>query len=236
MRWPPKLHHLTLSGSVSGQFLWDMLQQPCNFPPTFSSLTIQHCTTLDHSMIKSLLTSLSTTALTNVELRDLPSVKQGRLNGVLDWLPNLLSLTIALDYIDSRFGYMPLDFSPERWQEAKPLTSLTIVSSGRQGDPARNFTPTDLYSLLDERYLGRLRYLTIGSSTEWDKEYADELGALEYLLVEELDRENWTEARWHYENIYALLGTTRNMEYDKWISETSLGRKMRPRFRVVQNR
>lgn len=190
---------------------------------------------LDQQGIKPLLNTLSPN-LTNVELRDLPSVKQGRLNGVLDWLPNLLSLTIALDYIDSRFGYMPLDFSPEHWQEAKPLTGLTIVSSGRHGDPARNFTPTDLYTLIDERYLGRLRYLSIGASTEWDKENAEELDALEYLLIEELDKENWTEGRWHYDDIYALIGTTRHMEYDSWIHETSLGRKMRPRFRVLQNR
>lgn len=235
LRWPPKLQHLALSGSVSGQFLWDMLQQPNNFPPTFSSLSIHHCPTLDHSGIKPLLRTLSPT-LTNVELRDLPAVKQGRLNGVLDWLPNLVSLTIALDYIDSRFGNMPLDFSPARWQDAKPLTSLTLISSGRQGDPMRSFTPTDLYSLLDERYLGRLRYVSIGSSTEWDKENEAELGALEYLLCEELDRENWIEGRWHYEEIYASLGTTHNLDYGEWIAETPLGRKMRPRFRVLQNR
>jgi hypothetical protein len=212
-----------------------MLQQPDNFPPTFSSLSIHHCPALDQNGIKPLLSTLSAN-LTNVELRDLPAVKQGRLNGVLDWLPKLLTLTIALDYIDSRFAYMPLDFSPAHWRDAKPLTSLTIVSSGRQGDPARSFTPTDLYSLLDERYLGRLRYLNIGASTEWDKEFEEELGALEYLLVEELDRENWEEGRWHYEDIASLLATTRNITYDAWIRETPLGRKMRPRFHVLQNR
>jgi hypothetical protein len=47
IRWPPKLEHLALSGSVSGQFLWDMLQQPDNFPPTFSSLGIYHSPGLD---------------------------------------------------------------------------------------------------------------------------------------------------------------------------------------------
>jgi hypothetical protein len=38
--------------------------------------------------------------LTVVELRDLPAVRHGRFNGVLDWLPNLTELTVALDYID----------------------------------------------------------------------------------------------------------------------------------------
>jgi hypothetical protein len=163
-------------------------------------------------------------------------VKQGRLNGVLEWLPKLVSLTIALDYIDSRFGSMPMDFSQARWEEARPLTSLTLVSSGRQGDPARSFTPTDLYSLIDERWLGCLRYLNVGVSTEWDKEYEEELGALEYLLIEELDKENWVEGRWHYEDIWSLIGTTRNMDYEEWIHGTTLGRKMRPRFRLLQNR
>ncbi|XP_014551301.1 hypothetical protein COCVIDRAFT_113327 [Bipolaris victoriae FI3] len=235
LRWPPRLQHLALSGSVSGQFLWDMLQQPDNFPPSFSSISIHHCPALDHSGIRPLLSTLASN-LTAVELRDLPAVKQGRLNGVLEWLPKLVSLTIALDYIDSRFGSMPMDFSQTRWQEARPLTSLTIVSSGRQGDPSRSFTPTDLYSLIDERWLGRLRYLNIGVSTEWHMEYAEELGALEYLLVEELDKENWIEARWHYEDVWSLIGTTRNMDYEEWINGTTLGRKMRPRFRLLQNR
>lgn len=221
---------------MSGQFLWDMLQQPEHFPPTFSSLSIHHSPGLDQHGIKPLLSSLSH-SLTNVELRDLPAVKQGRLNGVLDWLPNLLSLTIALDYIDSRFGYMPADWSAERcWPDAKPLTSLTVLSSGRHGDPARNFTPTDLYSLIDERYLGRLRYLSVGASTEWDKESEEELGALEYLLVEELDRENWVERRWHYGEVAEALGSTRNVDYDDWRENTALGRKMRPRFRLLKSR
>jgi hypothetical protein len=47
IRWPPKLEHLALSGSVSGQFLWDMLRQPDNFPPTFTSLSIHHSPGLD---------------------------------------------------------------------------------------------------------------------------------------------------------------------------------------------
>ncbi|KNG44244.1 F-box domain containing protein [Stemphylium lycopersici] len=236
IRWPPSLQHLALSGSVSGQFLWDMLQQPEHFPPTFSSLSIHHSPGLDQHGIKPLLSSLSH-SLTNVELRDLPAVKQGRLNGVLDWLPNLLSLTMALDYIDSRFGYMPADWSAERcWADAKPLTSLTLLSSGRHGDPARNFTPTDLYTLVDERYLGRLRYLSVGASTEWDKESEEELGALEYLLVEELDRENWVERRWHYGEVAEALGSTRLVDYDEWRETTALGRKMRPRFRLLKSR
>lgn len=170
--------------------------------------------------------------LTVVELRDLPAVKQGRLNGVLDWLPNLVSLTIALDYIDSRFGNMPPDFSPARWQEAKPLYSLTLVACGRTGDPSRSFTMTDLFTMIDERFLGRLRYLSIGWSTEWQSE--DEvLGALD-SSIDDLDKENWLERRWHYQDLD--FTDTRDMEYEQWRTNTAMGRRMRPRFRLLKNR
>ncbi|CAO2657678.1 Nn.00g038040.m01.CDS01 [Neocucurbitaria sp. VM-36] len=234
IRWPPKLQHLSLSGSVSGKFLWDMLRQPDNFPPTFASLSILHSPALDHQGIKSLLCNLAE-SLTTVELRDLPTIKQGRFNRVLDWLPHLVSLTVALDYIDTRFGNMPADFTPARWHESKPLQSLTLVTSGQTGDPSRSFTAIDLYSLIDERFLGRLRYLDIAQSTDWESENEGaELGALENLLVEELDKENWMERRWHYEGL-TVTGTT-EMTYERWIRETRTGQKMRPRLRILRNR
>jgi hypothetical protein len=91
---------------------------------------------------------------------------------------------------------------------------------------------TDLFSLIDERYLGRLRYLSIGHSTEWQIE--DEvLGALESCVFE-LDKENWLERRWHYEDVD--FTDTRDLEYEQWITDTSMGRKMRPRFRLLKNR
>ena len=232
VRWPPKLQHLALSGSVSGKFLWDMLRQPDNFPPSFSSLSILHSPGLEYQGIKLLLCSLAA-SLTVVELRDLPAVKQGRFNAVLDWLPHLTTLTIALDYIDSRFGHMPPDFSPARWPEAKPLQTLTLVTSGKPGDPSRSFATIDLYTLIDERFLGRLRYVNIAQSTEWENENEGaELGALEALLTQELDNENWVERRWHY----AGLGPVdlSRMSYERWITETSMGRRMRPRLRILR--
>lgn len=232
IRWPPRLQHLSLSGSVSGKFLWDMLRQPDNFPPGFFSLSISHAPPLDHQGIRSLLSSLSKT-LTVVELRELPAVKQGRLSSVLNWLPKLTSLTIALDYIDRDFGNMPPGFSPARWADAKPLQRLCIVTSGQTGDEATSFTAVDLYSLIDERWLGRLRYLDIAVSTGWEAvNEGAELGALEYLLCEELDRENWEKRRWHYEGVGGVGG----MSYERWIAETATGWKMRPRMRLLRNR
>jgi hypothetical protein len=88
-----------------------------------------------------------------------------------------------------------------------------------------------LYALIDQRFLGRLRYLNIAKSTEWDKvEEGAELGALE-LLLEELDREAWVEKRWHYGKIAQGI----EMTYEQFIKDTSLGRKMRPRMVVLTN-
>jgi hypothetical protein len=232
IRWPPLLQHLSLSGSVSGQFLWDMLRQPEHFPPTLYSLSILHSPGLDIQGIRPLLCNLAD-CLTVVELRDLPAVTHGRFNGILDWLPNLTSLSVALDYIDIRFGNMPEDWSASRWYEAKPLETLTLVSSGQTSiDPSRSFTAVDLYALIDERFLGRLRYLNIAQSTEWAIEQEGaEIGALELLLKDELDRENWEERRWHYSNVPPT-----SMTYERWIAETNMGRKMRPHLRILKNR
>ncbi|KAH8696848.1 hypothetical protein GQ44DRAFT_666113 [Phaeosphaeriaceae sp. PMI808] len=233
IRWPPILQHLTLSGSVSGQFLWDMLRQPYNFPPTMSSLSIVYAPHLDHAGIKLLLGNLGHT-LTVAELRDLPSVKHGRLNDVLEWLPKLRELTIALDYIGAEFGRMPEDFGKLRWRESKPLEKLTLVTSGATDiDPAWSFTAVDLYAMIDERWLGRLRYLNIAESTEWAREQdGAEIGALDLLITEELDRESWIERRWHYEGLDLQH---QSMPYERWIRQTRLGREMRPHLRVMGN-
>jgi hypothetical protein len=210
-----------------------MLRQPDNFPPTLRSLSILHCPGLDHRGIRPLLCNLAD-ALTTVELRDLPAVKHGRFNAVLDWLPNLVNLSVALDYIDTRFGNMPDDFGPGCWEAAKPLQSLTLVSSGQTSiDPSRSFTAVDLYDLIDKRWLGRLRWLKIAQSTEWAKESdGAEIGALEMLLIE-VDRENWRERRWHYRDVPRM---GEDMEYEKWIEDTHLGQRMKPSLRMLKNR
>ncbi|KAF1913553.1 hypothetical protein BDU57DRAFT_314902 [Ampelomyces quisqualis] len=234
IRWPPMLEHLSLSGSVSGQFLWDMLRQPGNFPPTLASLSILHCPGLDHKGIRPLLSNLAA-ALTTVELRDLPAVKHGRFNAILDWLPNLTTLSVALDYIDTRFGNVPAHWDPAAWQASKPLHTLTLVSSGQTSiDPARCFTAIDLYALIDERFLGRLRFLNIAQSTGWGLEQdGAELEALEMLLRDEVDKENWVHRRWHYKHVPS---TSEAVTYESWIRDTAMGRRMRPALRVLQNR
>jgi hypothetical protein len=234
VQWPPRLEHLSLSGSVHGKFMWDMLNTPHHFPSTLYSLNICHTPSTDHALIKTLLETVAG-QLTHVTLRDLPAVKQGRLNGVLEWLPNLTDLTIATDYIDEHFGYMPAGFNPTMWPLSKPLTSFTLLTSGAHStDPSRAFTPVDLFTLIDERFLGRLRYLNIAQSTGWatKDEGSCEVEALESALCE-LDKENWENRRWHYEGLGggAYEGVT---TWEEWVM--GRGRSMRPRMRVPRNR
>lgn len=230
VRWPPKLQHLSLSGSIYGKFLWDLLRQPDHFPPSLYSLSISHSPGLDHTGIRPLLQSMSS-SLTHAELHDLPHVKHGKLNGVLDWLPHLTHLTIALDYIDARFGHMPDSFTAANWELAKPLQHLTLVTSGQTGiDPSRCFTAVDLYTLLDERFLGRLRRLYISQTSEWENEQdGAEVGALEMLLCDDLDRENWENRRWHYADV--VYGGT----FEEW-RETGQGKRMRARLGMIKDR
>jgi hypothetical protein len=193
---------------------------------------VLHSPGLEIISIRPLLCNLAA-SLTTVEVRDLPSVSHGCFNGILDWLPNLTSLSVALDYVDIDFGHVPDDWSPSRWREAKPLQTLTLLSSGETGiDPSRSFTAVDLYALIDERFLGRLRWLDIAASAEWGREQEGaEIGALDLLLTDELDRESWEQRRWHYEGV----GPT-SLTYDRWIRETGIGQRMRPSLRILMNR
>lgn len=230
VRWPPRLQHLSLSGSIYGKFLWDLLRQQDHFPPSLHSLSISHSPGLDHTGVRPLLQSLAA-SLTTASLHDLPHVKHGKLNAVLDWLPLLTHLTISLDYIDTRFAHMPPSFSPSQWQLSKPLQSLTLLTSGQTGiNPSRCFTAVDLYALIDERFLGRLRWVYISATSEWERENdGAEIGALEMLLVDDLDRENWEQRRWHYEGV--VFGGS----WDEW-RETAEGRRMRAGLGVIKDR
>lgn len=228
--WPPRLAHLSLSGSLQGKFLWELSHAPETYPPTLHSLSVLHCPGLDHTSLAPLLENLAAT-LTAVELRDLPHTRQGKLNRVLDWLPNLTRLAIALDYIDVDFAYRPPTFNASRWRESKPLQALTLLTSGlAEHDPDRAFMAIDLYELVDKRYLGRLRHVSVAQSTGWQGvEEGAELEALG-LLLEEVDRESWEKGRWGYEGMKRGWA-----KYEEWV-ESGVGRRMRPWVRVLRNR
>ncbi|KAJ4286823.1 hypothetical protein N0V90_013075 [Kalmusia sp. IMI 367209] len=232
LHWPPHLQHLSMSGSVHGKFLAEMLRQPETFPSSLYSVSLLHCPGLDQQGIKLLLANLKET-VTVLELRDLPAVKQGRFNGVLGWLPRLTHLSIAIDYIDEDFGRRPDGFMAQtHWRLAKPLTYLSLVTSGQQDiDPRRAFTMVDMWDLIDTRYLGRLRRLFVAQSTGWERiDDGVMWETLSVMLCDELDRENWVERRWHYEGLRAA---PKGMTYEEW-RETETGWRMRPWAQIIE--
>jgi hypothetical protein len=232
VKWPPKLRHLQLSGSVHGKFMMDMRNQPENFPGTLTSLSIAYCPGLSAHDVRPLLENLSS-RLTSITLRDLPSVNHGRFNKIMEWIPGLKRLTIALDYIGDNFGDMPEDFNSRMWESSKPLESLTLVTSGQQGDidPSHAFTPVDLFTLIDERFLGRLRYVNIAASTGWaNKDEAVQVDTLEYEL-QQLDKENWMNRRWHYKQ---LPSQYEGMTWRAWL-QTDRGWNMRSKLRMLKD-
>ena len=227
VRWPPHLIHLQLSGSVKGKFLVDILNQPENFPPSMTSMNISHCPGLASSGIRPLLRNLAGN-LTTVELHNLPAVQQGKFNGILDWLPKLRNLVMSIEYISTEFG----PANPTDGYAPLPLESLTLVTSGMQGiDPGDSFTAVDLFTLVDERILGRIRTIKVAMSTGWKKSESAELDAIEMILLGEVDKENWEQRRWHYEG---LKGVPSNMTYKQWL-RTERGREMRARVRVLED-
>ena len=232
LHWPPHLQHLTMSGSVNGKFLWQMLRQPETFPSTLCSVSLLHCPGLDQNGIRPLLQNLAD-RLTTVELRDLPAVKHGKFNNVLAWLPALRQLTIAVDYIDEAFGRRPKEFTADsHWQFAQPLQELRLVTSGQQEmDPRNAFTLVDMWDLIDTRYLGRLRRLYVAASTGWERVDDGDLWETVRIHLFALDQENWEKRRWHYEN---LRGVPEGMAYNTWL-ETSEGWRNRPRAQVLRN-
>jgi hypothetical protein len=79
-----------------------------------------------------------------------------------------------------------------------------------------------------------LRWLNIAQSTEWGLEQEGaELEALEMLLRDEVDKENWVNRRWHYKDVPRM---SEAVKYEWWIEETGMGRRMRPALRVLKNR
>ncbi|KAF1964674.1 hypothetical protein BU23DRAFT_561734 [Bimuria novae-zelandiae CBS 107.79] len=232
LHWPPSLQHLTMSGSINGRFLWQMVRQPETFPSTLSSVALLHSPGLDAAGAKSLLLNLAD-RLTVVELRDLPAVKQGKFNNVLAWLPHLRELTVAIDYIDEDFGRRPDEWTAEsHWHLAKRLESLTLVTCGLHDfDPRRAFNLVDVWDLIDTRFLGRLRKLRAAKSTGWDRANEGDEWTTVKLLLEALDKENWERRRWHYEG---LTGVPAEMKYEEWL-ETAEGWRGRPRAVMLRN-
>jgi len=232
IQWPQHMQHLQISGGLHMR----LIQNFMSYPPPISSLGISHIPTRLGRItdIQFLIKSLTST-LTTLELRDIPSLAQDDLDLVLEWAPNLKNLTIAIDYISIHFCTFQLEelsqkypTPAEKWQRARPLERLKLVSCGKQDYDIPQFSWLDLLDLLEERYLGRLRYIDIEKLTGW--EGRDEGEGLEVLQeMEAMDRESWDARRWHYEQYEGLYT---KLSWNDWI-QTTEGSKFCPRVRFV---
>lgn len=230
--WPPHMQHLQISGGLHMR----LIQNFMSYPPPISSLGISHIISKMGRItdIQFLVKSLTST-LTTLELRDIPSLAQDDLDLVLEWAPNLRNLTIAIDYISIHFCTFHLsDLSQkypapaDKWQRARPLERLKLVSCGKQDYDIPQFTWLDLLDLLEERYLGRVRYIDIERATGWEER--DEGESQEVLQeMEAMDRESWEARRWHYEGYEGLYKT---ISWSEWIG-TKEGARFRPWVRYV---
>jgi hypothetical protein len=153
------------------------------------------------------------------------SVEYGDFKNVLNEAPHLTHLTIDSDYMDEGFGNKPRDWGPDRWRYSKPLESLTIVSTGRNPYDA-TFTALDLASLIDERFLGRLRTLSLQHMFVDFNDPEDIEGAK--LSLRDLDEENWNERRWHYAQYEGLY---KDLSWSDWVASPT-GSQMAPRFQL----
>ncbi|KAF2805284.1 uncharacterized protein BDZ99DRAFT_524994 [Mytilinidion resinicola] len=202
MTWPPKLRHLQLSGGIHGKFMQDLNKQPENFPPTLTQLNVSHAPKVCAADLLELLGNLST-PLTKLEIVNLPQLREGSLNEVLNICPNLVELVFAIDYIDFGFAAnLPQSKAaggPDLWMKSHPLQRLKILTSGgHHPESDFYFTPADLWDYVDKRWLGRLRYVVVADSTAWNEgEWAQEMQSLFDALVN-LDKENFIHKRWHY--------------------------------------
>ncbi|KAF2741241.1 hypothetical protein EJ04DRAFT_423217 [Polyplosphaeria fusca] len=234
LSWPPNLKELGLAGNVHGRLIWGLRDASTSFPPTLHSLRVEHAPRLSVESITSLFEKLEN-LLTNVVIRDLPLLRHGEMNDVLNVLPNLTSLTIATDYIDLAFGLMEESYTEADWAQSKPLQKLYLVSSvSYDVDPNLAFQPTDMFDLIDRRFLGRLRELRIQKSIGWGEvEDGAQVDAVE-LALRDLDRENWYFGRWHYADVRGKW--SRGMTYDKWRAGTRQGREMGSKMYVETDR
>ncbi|OCK78329.1 hypothetical protein K432DRAFT_356986 [Lepidopterella palustris CBS 459.81] len=197
IRWPPKLADLHLSGGIH-TFMTELNRVPSNFPPTLRDLSISHAPKVTSSDLLSLLGNLAP-QLMDLTITNLPQLREGSLDSVLNLCPNLVFLTISMDYLTYALGHMPTSFNPSMWQQGLPLLRLTLLTSGHHHrDSEFYLTPVDLWGMVDTRYLGRLRFVGVAESTGWDEgEWGNELMGL-WDALKQLDRENFENERWHF--------------------------------------
>ncbi|KAI9674843.1 MAG: hypothetical protein M1829_003583 [Trizodia sp. TS-e1964] len=179
--WPPNLESLHLAGGVSDNFLLNM-----HNPPRLSSLTIEHCPFAKPASIRTLLAKLAP-QLTRLKVSyHIPLLPFNGLDNILLICPNLVYLSIAVDFITDHF-FQVHNFPPM----VHPLEMLELECSGNVG-VAQKFGPNEIYIAVCGA-LGKLRRVRLSERLGWQdsKEFISDIKDLVDLL-ETKEYEDWT--------------------------------------------
>jgi F-box-like len=180
--WPPNLRALTLAGGISDNFLLTAK----NIPPTLDTLTIEYCPFAKGSAIRNLLAQLAP-QLRNLKVSyHIPTLHYNALDQLLLICPQLHTLTVAVDYISSRF------FDEENAPKpSHPLYLLSLESSGNLG-VGQKIGPNDIYIAVCEGGLANLRQVRVSERLGWT---SDEMKADVRDLVDLLEMKEEEDAK-----------------------------------------
>lgn len=198
-------------------------------PKALTSLALTNCTGsgMDSFGMQHMFQALKH-QLTHLEVRDLAALGAGDLNQVLVDLPCLTHLVIDSNYMDQDFGKQAAyagGMLPNSCPRVRPLKSLTITCSSHYASD-NAFTAIDLFTLIDDRVLGRLRTVRL---QRMFKDFNDEedIEGVEQALLQ-LDEENWNERNYQYAQFKDMY---KELSWSDWI-ETPLGSEMAPIFEI----
>ncbi len=156
-RWPPRLRKLQVVGGIRDESLLYF----STLPDTLTYLVIGDCPNLSMSFIKPLLNILGS-HLQNLRIdSNLPQLTWYSLNNILEDLPALRHLTIAIDYICQDFFRQELD-NPH-FLESLQLDCLYPAALGEGQD----ITSDLIYSAVVDGPLKNLRKLRVRSTFGW---------------------------------------------------------------------
>ncbi|KAI9819126.1 MAG: hypothetical protein M1827_007282 [Pycnora praestabilis] len=174
--WPPTLEFLHLAGGISNKFLCDIE----NISPSFTSLTMDHCTFASPSSTISLLCNLSN-QVTHLKITyNMPSLTPESLDNLLLYCPHLLNLSVAIDFISPHF----FDEDSIAQPFPHPLSALELDCTGNAG-LERTIDPEDIFlAISDDGPLASLRRVRVSKRLGWqnDPEMKDHMEDLASLL------------------------------------------------------
>lgn len=159
--WPPRISYLRLSGGISDDFLFET-----SFPQTITQLEFAHCPYIKEFGFQQFIRKLGGNLKTLKVQYPMPGLKEGSLDPVFNYCPNLLVLEISVDYVTSTF-FDEENLSNHNIGYPRPLKTLYIESSGMLGTSTR-LDPIDLAVAINDERLPYLKNIRCTAKLGWD--------------------------------------------------------------------